>query len=60
MILPEDFVWKETSLYVEGRKVFGDKLTSTYNLFEQMQYLYVKVVKVKKLLGKDVTGSHDP
>ena len=45
MVPPEDFVWRETSIHVEGRKVSGDKLTSTYDLAEQMQYLYVKVVK---------------
>uniref|UniRef100_A0A803NC64 C2 domain-containing protein n=1 Tax=Chenopodium quinoa TaxID=63459 RepID=A0A803NC64_CHEQI len=38
----------------------GDKLTSTYDLVEQMQYLYVRVVKAKELPGKDVTGSCDP
>ncbi|WMV52657.1 hypothetical protein MTR67_046042 [Solanum verrucosum] len=38
----------------------GDKLTSTYDLVEQMQYLYVRVVKAKDLPGKDVTGSLDP
>ncbi|XWS59223.1 hypothetical protein CRYUN_Cryun08bG0103300 [Craigia yunnanensis] len=57
---PEDFALKETYPHLGGGKVSGDKLTSTYDLVEQMQYLYVRVVKAKDLPGKDVTGSCDP
>ncbi|WOL12052.1 hypothetical protein Cni_G20816 [Canna indica] len=38
----------------------GDKLTSTYDLVEQMYYLYVRVVKAKDLPVNGVTGSCDP
>lgn len=38
----------------------GDKLTSTYDLVEQMYYLYVRVVKAKDLPPNPVTGSLDP
>ncbi|GKV34610.1 hypothetical protein SLEP1_g42973 [Rubroshorea leprosula] len=56
----EDFTLKETNPPLGGGKVTGDKLTSTYDLVEQMQYLYVRVVKAKDLPVKDVTGSCDP
>ena len=38
----------------------GEKATSTYDLVEKMQYLYVRVVKAKDLPAKDITGSCDP
>ncbi|XP_002521817.2 FT-interacting protein 7 [Ricinus communis] len=38
----------------------GDKTTSTYDLVEQMHYLYVSVVKARDLPVMDVTGSLDP
>jgi hypothetical protein len=57
---PEDFLLKETKPHLGGGKISGDKLTSTYDLVEQMQYLYVRVVKAKELPSKDVTGSCDP
>ncbi|CAL9047487.1 unnamed protein product, partial [Musa banksii] len=38
----------------------GDKLTSTYDLVEQMYYLYVRVVKAKDLPPNAITGSCDP
>ncbi|XP_057953530.1 FT-interacting protein 3 [Malania oleifera] len=56
----EEFKLKETTPHLGGGGVAGDKLTSTYDLVEQMQYLYVRVVKAKDLPGKDVTGSCDP
>ncbi|CAK9178892.1 unnamed protein product, partial [Ilex paraguariensis] len=57
----EDFSLKETKPHhLGGGKITGDKLTSTYDLVEQMQYLYVRVVKAKDLPVKDVTGSCDP
>ncbi|KAL5976029.1 FT-interacting protein 3 [Asimina triloba] len=57
---PEDFRLRETTPHLGGGRVAGDKLTSTYDLVEQMQYLYVRVVKAKELPAKDVTGSCDP
>ncbi|CAA2974438.1 FT-interacting 1-like [Olea europaea subsp. europaea] len=56
----EDYSLKETKPHLGGGKVTGDKLTSTYDLVEQMEYLYVRVVKARDLPGKDVTGSCDP
>lgn len=57
----DEFALKETSPKIVGAgAITGDKLTSTYDLVEQMQYLYVRVVKAKELPGKDVTGSCDP
>ncbi|KAI3782509.1 hypothetical protein L2E82_12558 [Cichorium intybus] len=56
----DDFSLKETKPHLGGSKVTGDKLTSTYDLVEQMQYLYVRVVKARDLPAKDVTGSCDP
>ncbi|KAM1120233.1 hypothetical protein ACFX13_045110 [Malus domestica] len=38
----------------------GDKTSSTYDLVEQMHYLYVSVVKARDLPTMDVTGSLDP
>lgn len=55
-----DFALKETSPNIGAGSVTGDKLSCTYDLVEQMQYLYVRVVKAKDLPGKDVTGSCDP
>ncbi|XP_057550696.1 multiple C2 domain and transmembrane region protein 5 [Amaranthus tricolor] len=56
----EEFALKETSPAIGVAGLGRDKLTSTYDLVEQMQYLYVRVVKAKELPGKDVTGSCDP
>ncbi|KAF7123969.1 hypothetical protein RHSIM_Rhsim12G0045000 [Rhododendron simsii] len=56
----EDFALKETKPYLGGANFSGDKLTSTYDLVEEMQYLYVRVVEAKDLPGKDATGSCDP
>ncbi|ONK70066.1 uncharacterized protein A4U43_C05F29890 [Asparagus officinalis] len=55
----EDYSIKETAPHLGGG-IAGDKLTTTYDLVEQMQYLYVRVVKAKDLPAKDVTGSCDP
>ncbi|CAD6336270.1 unnamed protein product [Miscanthus lutarioriparius] len=56
---PEEYSLKETSPHLGGAAA-GDKLTTTYDLVEQMQYLYVRVVKAKELPNKDITGSCDP
>ena len=55
-----DFALKETSPNIGAGAVMRDKLSCTYDLVEQMQYLYVRVVKAKDLPGKDVTGGVDP
>ncbi|CAM8960887.1 hypothetical protein QQ045_005603 [Rhodiola kirilowii] len=57
---PDDYSLKQTNPHIGGKKMVGDKFTTTYDLVEQMQYLYVRVVKAKDLPGKDVTGSCDP
>ncbi|XP_059430582.1 multiple C2 domain and transmembrane region protein 5 [Corylus avellana] len=57
---PQDFALKETSPKIGAGSITGDKLSCAYDLVEQMQYLYVRVVKAKELPGKDVTGSCDP
>jgi Ca2+-dependent lipid-binding protein len=58
----QDFALKETSPKIGAgtNTITGDKLSCAYDLVEQMQYLYVRVVKAKELPGKDVTGSCDP
>ncbi|KAL2893534.1 FT-interacting protein 1 [Bienertia sinuspersici] len=38
----------------------GDNIGSTYDLVEQMHYLYVSVVKARDLPVMDMTGSLDP
>lgn len=38
----------------------GDNTGSTYDLVEQMHYLYVRVVKARDLPVMDITGSLDP
>ncbi|KAE8735503.1 hypothetical protein F3Y22_tig00000340pilonHSYRG00512 [Hibiscus syriacus] len=55
-----DFALKQTSPNIGAGSVTGDKLSSTYDLVEQMQYLYVRVMKAKDLPGKYVTGCCDP
>ncbi|KAK3443549.1 FT-interacting protein 3 [Eucalyptus grandis] len=58
---PQDFALRETSPNIgAGQVTPADKLACTYDLVEQMQYLYVRVVKAKELPGKDVTGTCDP
>ncbi|PWA88257.1 hypothetical protein CTI12_AA122130 [Artemisia annua] len=58
----EEFALKETRPKIVGSGNYAgiDKLTTTYDLVEQMQYLYVRVVKAKDLPSKDVTGGCDP
>lgn len=38
----------------------GDKISTTYDLVEQMHYLYVNVVKARDLPVMDISGSLDP
>jgi len=44
-----DFSLKETRPHLGGGPLHKDKSSSTYDLVEQMQYLYVRVVKAKDL-----------
>ncbi|XWS15384.1 hypothetical protein CRYUN_Cryun35bG0091800 [Craigia yunnanensis] len=57
-----DFLLVETSPSVAARLPYrvGDKTSSTYDLVEQMYYLYVNVVKAKDLPVMDISGSLDP
>ena len=55
-----DFALKETSSNISASVVMRDKLSCTYDLVEQMHYLYARMVKAKDLLWKDVTGGVDP
>ncbi|KAL3571983.1 hypothetical protein D5086_025887 [Populus alba] len=63
---PVDYALKETSPFlgggqvVGGRVIRGDRPSSSYDLVEQMKYLYVRVVKAQDLPTMDVTGSLDP
>ncbi|GAU45780.1 hypothetical protein TSUD_24440 [Trifolium subterraneum] len=40
--------------------IYSERATSTYDLVEQMFYLYVRVVKAKELPPNPVTGNVDP
>ncbi|PIN23537.1 hypothetical protein CDL12_03735 [Handroanthus impetiginosus] len=59
---PEEFALKQTTPKIAGSGVItsGDKVISAYDLVEQMEYFYVRVVKAKELPAKDVTGTCDP
>ncbi|XAR70306.1 hypothetical protein NMG60_11027116 [Bertholletia excelsa] len=63
---PPDYALKETSPFLGGGRVVGgrvirtDKAASTYDLVEQMHFLFVRVVKARDLPAMDVTGSLDP
>ncbi|KAK9274012.1 hypothetical protein L1049_018826 [Liquidambar formosana] len=63
---PANYALKETSPFlgggqiVGGRVIRGDRPSGTYDLVEQMQYLFVRVVKARHLPSMDVTGSLDP
>ncbi|XP_028770362.1 FT-interacting protein 7-like [Neltuma alba] len=63
---PVDYALKETSPFlgggqvVGGRVIRGNKLAGTYDLVEQVGYLFVRVVKARDLPTKDVAGSVDP
>ncbi|KAG6685057.1 hypothetical protein I3842_12G092700, partial [Carya illinoinensis] len=63
---PIEYALKETSpslrggRVVGGQVIHGDKTSSTYDLVEQMHFLYVRIVKARDLPSMDVTGSLDP
>ncbi|XP_010255412.1 PREDICTED: FT-interacting protein 1 [Nelumbo nucifera] len=63
---PVDYALKETSPFLGGGQIVGgrviraDKPASTYDLVEQMQFLFVRVVKARELPPMDITGSLDP
>ncbi|KAL7242939.1 hypothetical protein ACSBR1_015360 [Camellia fascicularis] len=58
---PEDFTLKETSPNLGGSgggRVSGiDRGSTTFDLVEQMDYLYVRVVKAKELPPKDANAN---
>lgn len=57
-----EFGLVETSPPLPGR-LYGhrrDKTSTTYDLVEQMHYLYVSVIKAKDLPVMDITGGLDP
>ncbi|XP_022718274.1 FT-interacting protein 1-like [Durio zibethinus] len=58
----QEFLLVETSPPVAARLRYrgGDKTSSTYDLVEQMHYLFVNVVKAKDLPVMDISGSLDP
>ncbi|XP_057973269.1 multiple C2 domain and transmembrane region protein 6 [Malania oleifera] len=60
--LNPEFQLVETRPPVAARMGYrgGDKMSSTYDLVEQMHYLYVNVVKARDLPVMDITGSLDP
>jgi Plant phosphoribosyltransferase C-terminal/C2 domain len=63
---PPEYALKETNPFLGGGQIVGgrvirtDKPASTYDLVEQMQYLFVRVVKAKELPAMDISGSLDP
>ncbi|XP_042479438.1 FT-interacting protein 7-like isoform X2 [Macadamia integrifolia] len=63
---PADYALKETSPFLGGGQIVGgrviraDKPASTYDLVEQMQFLFVRVVKARDLPTMDISGSLDP
>uniref|UniRef100_A0A1J3E8P5 Multiple C2 and transmembrane domain-containing protein 1 n=1 Tax=Noccaea caerulescens TaxID=107243 RepID=A0A1J3E8P5_NOCCA len=66
--LPPDFSVKETSPFLGGGQIIGGRVvrgakrpaSGTYDLVEEMRFLYVRVVKARDLPTKDLTGSLDP
>ncbi|OMO69800.1 C2 calcium-dependent membrane targeting [Corchorus capsularis] len=52
--------WPNAGAYGGRGWMNGERLTSTYDLVQQMFYLYVRVVKGKDLPPSSVTGSCDP
>ncbi|KAF2307169.1 hypothetical protein GH714_025236 [Hevea brasiliensis] len=57
--MSSEFSLKETSPHLGGGLLNKDKSSATYDLVEQMQYLYVKVVKAKDITlfgGGEIVG----
>lgn len=52
--------WPHGGLRGGGKWITSERATSTYDLVEQMYFLYVRVVKAKDLQPNPVTGSIDP
>ncbi|ESQ37718.1 hypothetical protein EUTSA_v10028388mg [Eutrema salsugineum] len=66
--LPPDFSVKETSPFLGGGRIVGGRVvrgserpsSGTYDLVEEMRFLFVRVVKARDLPTRDLTGSLDP
>lgn len=52
--------WPHGGVRGGGGWISSERITSTYDLVEQMYYLYVRVVKARDLPTNQVTGSSDP
>ncbi|KAL2483139.1 C2 calcium/lipid-binding plant phosphoribosyltransferase family protein [Forsythia ovata] len=52
--------WPHRGVRGGGGWISSDRVTSTYDLVEQMYFLYVRVVKARDLPTNHVTGSCDP
>lgn len=52
--------WPHGGVRGGGGWISSERITSAYDLVEQMYYLYVRVVKAKDLPTNPVTGSCDP
>ncbi|KAM6571613.1 hypothetical protein CsatA_015693 [Cannabis sativa] len=52
--------WPHGGVRGGGGWISSERATSTYDLVEQMYYLYVRVVKAKDLPTNPVTGNCDP
>ncbi|KAL6133878.1 hypothetical protein ACLB2K_066111 [Fragaria x ananassa] len=52
--------WPHGGVRGGGGWISSERATSTYDLVEQMFYLYVRVVKAKDLPTNPITGSCDP
>ncbi|KAJ7297142.1 hypothetical protein O6H91_08G112600 [Diphasiastrum complanatum] len=57
VVHPSEFDLKDTAPALGTMS--GERIAS-YDLVEKMQYLFVKVVKARGLVAKDLTGSSDP
>ncbi|KAH0933691.1 hypothetical protein HID58_010808 [Brassica napus] len=62
-----DFTVKETSPFLGGGRIIGGRIVrgtqrpvGTYDLVEEMRFLFVRVVKARDLPDRDLTGSLDP
>lgn len=52
--------WPHGGVRGGGGWISSERITSTYDLVEQMHYLYVRVVKARDLPPNQLTGSSDP